>query len=400
MRLLINVIFIALLGSLLGGCFGASYRSVQEDFARGNFEGVVEELNRIQPDDPELLFIQGESHRELENYPEMMTAYEGCKASSSEFDDLIHNRIEHSYQSLLLEMHGDIQQNHFEEAAAHVANLDVLKPQNHDILPMKAFVFDSLRYNDLARDAYGQMIEQGTGDLDLAKNRMITLLMEDGLFSESTPIIEACLQEDPQDLTSHLFLIESLAGEGKHDDVIAAIKRAEQTLSGRLEFSLTVGVYYFNQREYEVAAAYFQKVIEADPVNPLAWYRLGECSFNRYDFLSAQESFERVITLVGVDFQQVRPYFRVIALYLGREDRYHQLFGEGLEELDLTDLHEDRITSEAVAKAWSILKQPVRDEMHRLANENSSLPPLDGSAPADDQTPSDEEKKDKKVKHD
>jgi tetratricopeptide (TPR) repeat protein len=228
-------------------------------------------------------------------------------------------------------------------AGEWLSRLDPLGEGKGDYLQLKAFVLDSLRQESGARACYEEMIRMGHGDRQLWSERLVVSLIRDEMWDEALVLIQNQIQERPRELRFHLSRIQAFEALGRHEDLLSAIREAEGIFSDRVEFSMAIGVYYYNQRDYQSAIAYFQKVVTTDSANPLAWYRLAQCRFNRYDFLGAQEAFDRVQQLVP-GFLLTRSYYRIIALHLGREEDYARHFGVRLLEFDVSDLGAETVS--------------------------------------------------------
>lgn len=364
---------------LFASCFELGYRSIYEAYSDEDYERVVQAIDRRTAPDAELCFLLGDSQRALRRYDRMLEAFADCQRLSSEYDELIENRVLSAYSHERAELQDLLGAGLFADAAELLPVVDPIGQRHDEYVRLKAYVFDSLRVNDRARENYRELIDRGSGDPDLWADRLVISHMRDSQDEEALAYVQQLLQRHPLELNYHLVRIQLFERLERHEDLIAAIKEAERKLEGRLEFSMAVGVYYFNQRDYKTASGYFRKVVDADPVNQLAWYRLAQCQFNLYDFLQAQRSFDNVQRLVP-DFLLTRSYYRIIALHLGREADYARLFGERLLEFDVSDLGSTTISDQDLDRLLKEMERPFYDEVARVASRGDddgdpALPP-------------------------
>ncbi|MCB1046342.1 MAG: tetratricopeptide repeat protein [Calditrichaeota bacterium] len=351
---------------LFQGCLSRGYRNVYEAWARQDYPGVTRMVAEHPEPGAELCFLQGDANRNLRAYAEMLAAFQRCQELSSEYDALITNRQEVAWGFEHHELDSLVARNALEESAERFPVVDPLGAGRLDYLELKAFVLDSLRRDEEARSCYRQLLDSGQGDADRWSDRLVLCFTRDRMWNEALELVQSQLLRHPRELRYHLARITLFEVLQQHVEVVAAIQLAEGLFSDRLEFSMAVGVYYFNQRDWTTAAHYFDKVVTVDSTNPLAWYRLAQCLFNSYDFLEAQKNFDRVLQLMP-DFLQIRSYYRVLALHLGREDDYARHFGEQLLEFDVSDLGSTTISDQDVDRLLRELEQPFYDAVRECA---------------------------------
>ena len=347
---------------LLASCVGSSYRGIHESYIDKRYNETIQSIDRMGEREPNLLFIKGESYRNLDNTRLMLESYRECQALTSEFDELIANRLVVVFKTKFTRAVSSYNNSQYSETEEYVQDMLELGIRGNDtsFLLLQAKLFEKLQRGTEAREMYRRLLRFDPGSTELWENRIMGSYYNDGEYREVVSLGMTLLDMYPTSMNYYLFVIKSLEALGQEEDLLAIIRQAERALGDHLEFTMALGVHYYNSRDFLTASDYFGKVISEDPTNPLAWYRLGECHFNRYDFLKAQDAFNRVLRLNG-DYLNTRQYYKILALYLGREEDYTRYFGERLVEEDMTQLTHHEVSN--IDSLWRSLAAPFTDSL-------------------------------------
>lgn len=374
-----------LLGSLVVGCatLGTNHRAAYEAYSRKDYDKTIRLLAEADNLDSELLFILGDSHRTNRQYKEMLAAFDRSQLKGSEYSDLIENRVTTSRHQEIVALTGQSVAGNFQAVLQEFKTTDCLAESQDNYIQLRAFVYDTLNVHDKAIADYNTLIKHNYEDVELWKDRLIVLNIAVNALDTALELVQSKIQLYPLELRYHLTRIQLFEKLGRHDEVIAAIQDAEAKIPNRLELSMTTGVYYYNKQDYKTAAKYFEKIVAIDQYNPLAWYRLALCKFYRLDFESAQQAFDRVLSM-DRDFLHTKNYYRVIALHLGREDDYAKHYGERLLEFDMSDLGKAEVSEHDLDRLLEDMEGPFFQAIQSLeAGRQRPVLPNGSAAPAD-----------------
>jgi TolB-like protein/Tfp pilus assembly protein PilF len=112
-------------------------------------------------------------------------------------------------------------------------------------------------------------------------------------WAEALPMAERAMALEPANpdvLRQYAYITNNI---GRHDEAIAAAKRALEIDPGLSNNRLELGVDYLWARRYAEAESVFRELIARDPEFPRARYNLGVCRYLQGDSAGALELFEQ-----------------------------------------------------------------------------------------------------------
>jgi len=142
-------------------------------------------------------------------------------------------------------------------------------------------------------------------------------------WAEALPMAERAMALEPANsdvLRQYAYIANNI---GRHDEAIAAAKRALEIDPGLSNNRLELGVDYLWARRYAEAEPVFRELIARDPEFPRARYNLGVCRYLQGDAAGALELFQQE------PLEWMNQTGRALALHaLGRRQDADAAFGE------------------------------------------------------------------------
>ena len=162
---------------------------------------------------------------------------------------------------------------------------------------------DAQRARDYRRAAkcYEEILklEPGLPEMRASLGLMHHLL---GEYPEAIQDFKAAIKLKPDLFTPNLFLGLDLIQTNQRGQAIPFLQRAHRLDAQNMEAVKALAQAYFALRKYEMAAEWYQRATELDPLNADAWYGLG---------VSHLRLQEMAVTLLGKEGLN-SPYFRLL----------------------------------------------------------------------------------------
>jgi len=123
-------------------------------------------------------------------------------------------------------------------------------------------------------------------------NRGVTEF-KSGNYSQAAADFQKAVNSDPSSAIAHLYLatawMQQYIPGAESPDNRAAAAAADREFRKVLELDAknetamaSLALLYLNERKWDDAQAWYQKVVAADPENAIAWYSLGFVAWSRY----------------------------------------------------------------------------------------------------------------------
>jgi tetratricopeptide (TPR) repeat protein len=157
-----------------------------------------------------------------------------------------------------------MQDSSYADALAHTDSVLSVKPEDLELLNLKAGLLDGLGRLDEALEIY---------------KRILTL--------------------DPNNVDALFNLGVIYSKLGRIEEAEAAFKDLVAKVPGDKEAQYNLGVMAMNLQRWEMARDAFQKVTELDPENGQAWQNLGICLLNLGDTKGGKAAFDKA-SLLGI----------------------------------------------------------------------------------------------------
>ena len=185
------------------------------------------------------------------------------------------------------------------------------------------------------------------------------------------------IEQSPNDATAHHWYSRYFRQQGRFDEALTEIKRAQELDPQSLIINVNLGDVYYLKGDYDKAIAQYRKTLELDPNFALAHLRLGEAYVEKRMFNEAISEFQQVRTLLGKGPFGLSSLGRAYALS-GRRmealkvlDELNELAKQGYSlELDRAEVH-NALGEKDKALDW--LEKAV--EEHAFGTSNLKVSP-------------------------
>ena len=120
-------------------------------------------------------------------------------------------------------------------------------------------------------------------------------------FAEAEVVLKSYAEQNPRSSAALYLLGYVLQRENKPRESLEVFTRAAAITPPLADDLKIVALDYVLISDYPDAIRWLKKAVEQDPRNAEAWYDLGRSQMNQGDFVAAQQSFDRVLTLSPQD---------------------------------------------------------------------------------------------------
>jgi tetratricopeptide (TPR) repeat protein len=208
----------------------------------------------------------------------------------------------------------------------------------------------------LLENLYGQAPDQRRYALRLAQ-----CYRDVGRLEECRRIIEAVIEREPERFPA-LDLLEGtlLLAEGRPEEALIRLKRAETADPQRPDLHQRIGSAYLQLKRWNLAEAAYRKALEIDPESAIAYHGLARAYMAQGNL---EESVEAALTSVGLVYFQPRAHYRLgeALLRLGMIDRAVEAFN-----VAVTQAPGMRVAHQRLARLYEFhLDEPTLAEKHR-----------------------------------
>lgn len=130
-------------------------------------------------------------------------------------------------------------------------------------------------------------------DYKLARESLVTLLLDQGKQVEANDIIQVGLQQYPSYSPYAQLKAKILVNEGKITDAINLLQRAAPTLQNNPEYHAFIAALYQRQGDSLLAAKLYEQLLPLEPDNAIWWMGLGIAYDNLGKHNDALQAFAR-----------------------------------------------------------------------------------------------------------
>lgn len=241
---------------------------------------VLEDIIKLQPNDPDVLCLRGNIKLDSELYDEAILDFEHALLFTSEPDEINYN-IGIAYQTK-----GD-----YRSAIDYYKKTISSNIHHENALYELAFCLEALGELDTSLAYYEKFIDEDPYS-EYAWYNLGIVLSKLNRFKDAVEAYEYAVAIDEGFSSAYFNMANALMSLDRYTEAIEAYKITIQREGASAETYYCIAEAYEKLEQYELAIRYFRKAAKIDPFYAEAWFGIGYC-------LSMQEKYHEAIHFIN-----------------------------------------------------------------------------------------------------
>ncbi|HHS50609.1 MAG TPA: tetratricopeptide repeat protein [candidate division Zixibacteria bacterium] len=364
-------------------CRSAEVTAARVYVQQNDFPAALEQLKiaeEKEPMNPEVFIMMGKIYAEMDSFAQMAEAFNrALEIDSTEIREIDAWRIDKRAEAFRRGQRAGESQR-WQEAIEHTKTAVLIDPTFVDGWYNLGFFYQKIDDVENSRDAYYKAYELDPKNILLAKQAAVFKFNE-GNLDEAIEILDAVVQAGDADLETYTLLGNLYVAKGDAAKADEMLDSAEKLAPDNPDLLFDRGVARYNQKDFDGAIEYFERIIASDPTNRDALYNLSLSQFSAERYNEAAATAEKLVKNNPQDL----PGWEQFALSLLRAEQVNkgkdaylvsetiQIMAEGDYATAVTNLKAVTAKNPSWCAAWSLLlvscNETGEDDCVQMAQE-------------------------------